>query len=199
MERELLMTGIGGQGVQLGAQVVARAALTEGREVQLFGSYGGMMRGGNTEATLVVADGPIESPPTVSDAWSAILMHHDYSEPTRARLHTGSIVLVNSTVYEGEIHRDAYRVVDIAASDLAVDIGNVMTASMVMVGAYAAVTGLVGLDALESAVAASLPSYRSKHVELNVRALRAGAAAAPTGMFGAWTTAESESAATVAR
>ena len=29
----------------------------------MFGSYGGMMRGGNTEATLVFADGPIEAPP----------------------------------------------------------------------------------------------------------------------------------------
>ena len=58
MERELVMTGIGGQGIQLAAQVLARAALSEGRQVQLFGSYGGMMRGGNTEATVVVADGP---------------------------------------------------------------------------------------------------------------------------------------------
>ena len=60
MERELLVTGIGGQGIQLAALVIARAALAEGREVQLFGSYGGMMRGGNTEATLVVADGSVE-------------------------------------------------------------------------------------------------------------------------------------------
>ena len=67
MERELLLTGIGGQGVQLAAQVLARAAIAEGREVQMFGSYGGMMRGGNTEATVVVADGPIEAPPTVAD------------------------------------------------------------------------------------------------------------------------------------
>ena len=51
MERELLLTGIGGQGVQLAAQVLARAAIAEGRSVQMFGSYGGMMRGGNTEAT----------------------------------------------------------------------------------------------------------------------------------------------------
>ena len=57
MERELMLTGIGGQGVQLAAQVLARAATLEGREVMLFGSYGGMMRGGNTDATLVVADG----------------------------------------------------------------------------------------------------------------------------------------------
>jgi hypothetical protein len=47
MERSMLMTGIGGQGIQLAAQVVARAAVLDGREAQRFGSYGGMMRGGN--------------------------------------------------------------------------------------------------------------------------------------------------------
>ena len=57
-ERELLFTGIGGQGVQLAAQVIARAAIAEGKEVQLFGSYGGMMRGGDTLATLVIGDTP---------------------------------------------------------------------------------------------------------------------------------------------
>jgi Pyruvate/2-oxoacid:ferredoxin oxidoreductase gamma subunit len=31
MERELLLTGIGGQGVQLAAQVLARAAIADGR------------------------------------------------------------------------------------------------------------------------------------------------------------------------
>ena len=72
--------------------------------MQLFGSYGGMMRGGNTEATLVVADGAIESPPTVGRTWSAIVMHHDYSEPTPAAA-AGSVVLVNSTVFEGAFDR----------------------------------------------------------------------------------------------
>src|ERR1700704_1874484 len=111
MERELLLTGIGGQGVQLAAQVLARAAIAEGRTVQMFGSYGGMMRGGNTEATLVVADGAIEAPPTVAAAWSAILMHHDYSEITVACLRPGSVVFINSTVFEGTFDRDPYVVV----------------------------------------------------------------------------------------
>ena len=70
-------TGIGGQGVQLAAQVVARAAVLDGREVMLFGSYGGMMRGGNTDATVVVADGPVLAPP-VPPAGGRIVMHHDY-------------------------------------------------------------------------------------------------------------------------
>ena len=78
MERELLITGIGGQGVQLAAQVLARAATLEGREVMYLGLYGGMMRGGNTDSTVVVADAPILAPPVVSRAWAAIAMHDDY-------------------------------------------------------------------------------------------------------------------------
>src|SRR5690606_19821427 len=94
VERELMVTGIGGQGVQLATQVLARAAMAEGREVMLFGSYGGMMRGGNTDTTLVIADGPITAPPVVPSTWSAILMHHDYWHPVRARLRSGSVVFV---------------------------------------------------------------------------------------------------------
>ena len=66
IERELLITGIGGQGVQLAAQVIAQAATLEGRDVMFFGIYGGMMRGGNTDSTVVVADGPITAPPVVA-------------------------------------------------------------------------------------------------------------------------------------
>jgi Pyruvate/2-oxoacid:ferredoxin oxidoreductase gamma subunit len=101
-------------------------------------------------------------------------MHHDYVEPTLARLRPGSIVLRNSTVYEGDVAVDGIDLHDIPATDLAVGVGNIMTASMVMTGAYARLTGLVELASLDAAVAESLPSYRTKHVELNVTALRAG-------------------------
>src|SRR5438034_6065909 len=86
VERELLITGIGGQGVQLAAQVIARGATLEGRNVSFLGLYGGMMRGGNTDSTLVIADAPIESPPVVSHTWSAIAMHDEFWEPVEAKL-----------------------------------------------------------------------------------------------------------------
>ena len=63
MEREVLFTGVGGQGVQLAAQTLARAAALEGREVMLFGVYGGTMRGGNTDSTIVIGDAPIQAAP----------------------------------------------------------------------------------------------------------------------------------------
>ena len=99
MERELLITGIGGQGVQLAAQVLARAATLEGRNVMYLGLYGGMMRGGNTDSTVVVADAPIEAPPVVSHAWSAIAMHDEYWAPVEAKLRPGGLVLVNDTTF----------------------------------------------------------------------------------------------------
>jgi 2-oxoglutarate ferredoxin oxidoreductase subunit gamma len=186
VERELVLTGIGGQGIQLAAQVLARAAVAEGRSAQMFGSYGGMMRGGNTEATIVLADGAIAAPPTVADTWSAVFMHHDFSEPTRAKLRPGSLVLVNTTVVEAEFDRSEYQVVDVPATDLAVDLGNIMTASMVMLGAYVALTDIVALDAVDRAIAESLPSYRTQHVARNVGAIRAGFAAVPRALAPAW-------------
>lgn len=186
-ERELLLTGIGGQGVQLAAQLVARAAVLDGREVMLFGSYGGMMRGGNTDATIVVGDGPVLAPPTVPSAWGAIVMHHDYWGFVRDRLRPGTVLLLNTTVFRGEVGRDDVVLVEVPATDLAVDVGNIMTASVVMVGALSALTGLVSLDALLEAVPQALPPYRTKHVELNRAALQAGFAAVDRNRLAAWT------------
>ncbi len=175
MERELLMSGIGGQGIQLAAEVLARGAMADGLSVQMFGSYGGMMRGGNTEATIVVADAPIEAPPTLASAWSAIVMHPEHSQPTIRRVRPGGRLFVNSTVFdEPPSAPPGGEVVAVPATALAVDVGNVMAASIVMIGAYAAVTSLVTLDSMLGAIADALPPYRVQHVELNRQALRAG-------------------------
>lgn len=188
MERELVMSGIGGQGVQLASTVVASAALAEGKEAQLFGSYGGMMRGGATEATLVIGDGSIEAPPTLNSAWSVVLMHHEHSEHARSALRAGSILFLDNTVVEAgiELDLDDVAVVEVPATAIAVDAGHAMTASMVMMGAYAKATGIVNLSSLREAARAALPPYRSQHKELNDRAIAAGAFAVQPLPVQAW-------------
>jgi 2-oxoglutarate ferredoxin oxidoreductase subunit gamma len=186
MDRELLMTGIGGQGIQLAAQVLARAALADGRSVQMFGSYGGMMRGGRTDATIVVADSAVEAPPTVHDAWSAIVMHAAHAAPILGAVRPGGIVFVAAEAAEAPLDRDRYTVVDMDATGLADGVGNRMAASMAMVGAYAAATGLVTLASLTGAVAESLPPYRKQLADVNIAALRAGFDAAPRDVDPAW-------------
>jgi Pyruvate/2-oxoacid:ferredoxin oxidoreductase gamma subunit len=187
MQREVLLSGIGGQGVQLAANVVAHAALAEGRDVQLFGSYGGMMRGGNTEAELVIADDRVEAPPTLGDAWAAVVMHPDYAAAVLSKLRPGALVLRNSTVFDAPLERSDVEVVDVAATHIALEAGHVMAASMVMLGALSTLTGLVTLGALVDGVPECVPPYRQRHLEVNDRALRAGAkSVAPMSTYLAW-------------
>jgi Pyruvate/2-oxoacid:ferredoxin oxidoreductase gamma subunit len=188
MEREVMLTGVGGQGVQLAAQVLARAATIEGRNVMFFGVYSGAMRGGNSDSTVVVADGPLEAPPLISHTWSAVVLHHEFWEPLRAKVRPGGVVLVNSTVFEGTVDPETYRVVEVPATERASELGNVLAASMVMVGAYGAATGLVGVESLVEGMRQSVPAYRQQHVAANAAAIEAGYEAAPRLVAPAWGT-----------
>ncbi|MCB5164707.1 2-oxoacid:acceptor oxidoreductase family protein [Streptomyces bambusae] len=197
MERELLMTGIGGQGVQLAARLLAHALTAAGRGVQLFGSFGGMMRGGNTEATLIAADTAVESPPTVPLAWSAIVMHDAYADHVVPRLRPGGWLLVDSTVCRtpwrdgvapGGVRRPdaAFDVLEVPATALARDLGSPAAATMVAIGAYARATDIVGADALAQALPEVLPPHRLEQATANMRALAAGYGAVPASSRPAW-------------
>ncbi len=174
MEREVLLTGIGGQGVQLAAQVLARGATLEGRHVMLFGVYGGAMRGMNTDGTVVVGDAPLHSPPLVSHAWSAIAMHDRYWAPVAPKVRAGGLVLVNDATFDAVLEDGRYRAMRIPATEVAAEVGNELGASLVMLGAFVGITGLVGVDAAVEGMRQSIPSYRSQHMAANERAIHAG-------------------------
>ena len=185
MERELLITGIGGQGVQLSAQVLARAGALEGKNVMYLGLYGGMMRGGNTDSTVVIGDGPIEAPPVLSRTWSSIAMHDEFWEPIEPKLRPDALVLVNDATFTTEI-KAPVTVIRVAATNVATDLGNPLGGAMVMLGAYAGTTGIVTLDALIEAMRESIPPYRTQHIEANEKALRAGWDLLPANAHPAW-------------
>jgi len=186
VERELLITGMGGQGVQLAAQVIARAATLEGRHVMLFGVYGGAMRGMNTDGTVVVGDAPLQAPPLVSHTWSAIAMHDKFWAPVAPKVRPGGVVLVNEATFETPLDEDRYRVFRVRATNIAAELGNELGGSMVMVGAYVGVTGLVTLNSAVEAMQQSIPPYRTQHIAANENAIRAGCDAVDPLAFPAW-------------
>lgn len=186
MEREIIITGIGGQGIQLAAQILARAAVAEDREVMMLGTYGGTMRGGNTESTIIVGDGPLISPPIVSQVGSALVMHPQFWATTQAKLRPQALLLINSSLFEEDLDQEMHRIVEVPATALATEAGSALGASLVLLGAYAAITGLVGLPALKEGLVESLPPYRSAHLAQNEKALRIGYDSAPATRIPAW-------------
>jgi 2-oxoglutarate ferredoxin oxidoreductase subunit gamma len=176
-EREILLTGIGGQGVQLAARVLAEAAIVDGKEVQFFASYGGMMRGGNTDAAVVISEDPIDAPPVVAKAWAVLGIHPAHLADPLQRLRSDGVLLLNSSVVEGDDFDsgDGVTRLELECSAAAHEVGNPMAGALVAVGALAATTGLVALESLASGVDRALPSYRRQHVESSIAAIHAGA------------------------
>jgi 2-oxoglutarate ferredoxin oxidoreductase subunit gamma len=187
VEREVLLTGIGGQGVQLAATTLGVAATAIALEVLVFGSYGGTMRGGYTAATIVVGDEPLQTPPEVDDAWAAIALHHDFWPEERDRLRPGGIVVVDSSVFRGEVGAPDSTVIAVPATQLAADAGFAQAGAMIALGAFAAATGIVTLESLTAAAHEVLPSYRAQHAEKNARALHAGWELVERPVVPAWT------------
>ena len=185
MQREVILTGIGGQGVQLAAKTLAMAATAEGRRVMMSSHYGGEMRGGQTEASVVVADVDLRAVPILESAWSAMVMHGRYWPGVAARLRDGGLVVVNTTVAgevvddEGRLAPEGVELVGVPAGEIASGIGAPMAAGFVLLGAYAAATGVVGADSLVGSMKELVPPYRTQHVAANEAAIRAGAEAAP--------------------
>lgn len=178
MEREILFTGIGGQGIQLAARSLAEAAIASGHRVQLFASYGGMMRGGNSDSFLVIGDSAaISAPPVTGRGWAAVVMHHEHAAAVWPKLGPDSIAAINTSVVDPGCRPAAdVTVLETEALDIASQIGAPMAASLVLVGALVASTDLVDHDALLDSASRVLPSYRSEAAAINRRALEAGLA-----------------------
>ncbi len=179
MEREILFTGIGGQGIQLAARTLAEAAIADGRRVQLFASYGGMMRGGNSDSFLVIGDTEVTAPPVLGSAWASVVMHHEHAGDVWPKLRPDGIAAINDSVVEPTCRPAAsVALLEVSALDIATELGAPVAASLVLIGALVAATEVVAADALLDSAARVLPSYRSEAAVVNRKALEAGLAAA---------------------
>jgi 2-oxoglutarate ferredoxin oxidoreductase subunit gamma len=188
VQTEVIMTGIGGQGIQLCAKVLALAATNEGRQAMLSAHYGGEMRGGETEASVTVGDTALRALPILPSTWSAFVMHPNHWPSVRDRLRPGGIAVVNSSIMGTEVAVHGGAVFDVEADAIAASVSAPMGAGFVLLGAYCAITGLVGLESLVAAMKQLVPPYRTQHLAANEASLRAGAEAAPTGAAPAWAT-----------
>jgi 2-oxoglutarate ferredoxin oxidoreductase subunit gamma len=187
VEREVLFTGVGGQGVQIASKALATAAVAEGRHVMLVPRYGGGMRGGMTNAEITIGDRPLRALPVASAAWSAYVMDPAFWSTIAPKLRAEALVVVNASLVTKDLGLPGATRVDVAAMDVASDLGSPMSAGFVLLGAFVALTGLVALDQVVAAMRALIPAYRTQHIEANERALRAGAETVPALGVPAWT------------
>lgn len=172
-----MVTGIGGQGIQLLSKVLALAATDQGKHAMLSAEVGGEMRGGPSLASVVIGDEPVRALPILERADAIIVSHHRFSERPIERLDPGGLCLVNSSIVDSATLPEGARVVEVAATGLAKELGAAQASGFVLLGAFNALTGLVEPDRLVTAMERLLPPYRKQHAPKNAEALARGAAA----------------------
>jgi 2-oxoglutarate ferredoxin oxidoreductase subunit gamma len=144
------------------------------------------MRGGNTDATVVIANRPITSPPIVPRTWAAVVAHARFFDPIRPKLRPDGIVVANEEILEAPLEVTTGELLLVPATRLAREADAPNAAALVLLAAFATATGIVKPTSLAEALASALPSYRRQFLESNQRALAAGAAAVPALSSPAW-------------
>ena len=134
MQKEIIISGFGGQGVLFGGQVLAYAAMDSGKEVTWIPSYGPEMRGGTANCTVVIADHEIGSP-LVKNPPLVIALNLPSFDKYESMIQAGGTLIVNQSMVDHEAQRDDIHVIFVPCNEIAEEIGDKKLMNMVAVGA----------------------------------------------------------------
>ncbi len=169
---EVRIGGFGGQGIVTMAVVLGETlSLIDNKYVVQTQSYGPEARGGASKSEVVIGDEEIDYPkvqrPDVFIAMSRAA-YLEYVDGMRE----GGILIVDEDLVqiEGSLP-SSVRVYKIPATRIAdMEVGNKQTTNVVMLGALAAITGIVSVEGLKQRIAERWPRFK----ELNLKALELG-------------------------
>ena len=170
MRTEVRLAGSGGQGLILAGIVLAEAAgLYDGMQVVQSQVYGPESRGGASRADVIVADTEIDYPKAIALDVLLVMSQDAYARFGR-QVRAGGLVLYDADLVD--VGHSSPRAIGLPLTRVARDqIGKVITATMVGLGAVVELSGVVSRVALEAAAAARAPGGTAK---LNLTAIRQG-------------------------
>jgi len=185
MKKDIILAGVGGQGILSIAAVIGMAAVESGLHLKQAEVHGMSQRGGAVQSHLRISDKPIASDLIPEGKCDMILS----VEPMEALRYlpflssdgwvvTSSQTFQNIEDYPGEdVLFDAIKKVKnhiiIDASEIAKDLGSQKVSNMVMLGAASKRLGLTP-ESLNGALGALFGRKGEEVVQLNVSALQAG-------------------------
>ena len=168
---EILIGGVGGQGVILaGILLGAAATLFDNKKAVQTQAYSSEQRGGMAKAEVILADEPIIDPQVrrpdilIALAQDAVNRHLQKIKPS------GLLVMDSDLVKE--VGPGDFQTLAIPATSLAEkDLGNIVVANLILLGGLIKKTGLLSVGAMEKAIAANVPP---KAKDMNLNAFRRG-------------------------
>jgi 2-oxoglutarate ferredoxin oxidoreductase subunit gamma len=146
LSEEIIIAGFGGQGVLSMGMLLVYAGMVEGKNVSWLPSYGPEMRGGTANCNVIISDEMVGSP-VISKADTLIAMNLPSLEKFESHVKPGGRILVNSDLIDIKVSRTDVDAYYFPVNTTAQACGNDKAANVVMMGAYAALSGYPGKKA----------------------------------------------------
>ena len=175
MEEKIFVAGFGGQGVVVAGNILAHAALEEGRHILGMVSYGVEVRGGASHSFVIISDQEIDCP-IIEEATIGFVLSQEAYEKFKTTTRKAGILFVNSSKVSGiDRKHTTGRIIEIPATELARDMGNEKVTNMIMLGAAIEETGIVTMPNTVKALGKVFKGLRKDLTYVNEKALLSGA------------------------
>jgi 2-oxoglutarate ferredoxin oxidoreductase subunit gamma len=167
---EIRMSGSGGQGVVLAAQILGKAAVLDGKNALQTQAYGSEARGSLAKSEVIISDGKIGFP-AVRKCDILVAMNQEALNTLIKDLKETGTLIVDSTNVT-TVPETKAKVYKIPITETAKEtFREALYANMVMLGALVKTTGIVNACAVEKTIR---DSVTKRTVETNARAFKKG-------------------------
>ena len=172
---DVIVAGFGGQGVLVIGNLLAYAAMIEGRYVTYLPVYGVEMRGGTANCTIVISAQQIGSP-IVGRPRAALVMNLPSLIKYEPSILPNGLLFINSSLIEPkETYRKDIEILSIPINEIAIDHGNPKLANMIALGAFNQKTKLVQMTSLFESMEKVLDERYHHLIPSNIKGIEIGA------------------------
>jgi len=171
---ELVVAGLGGQGVLLATQILVRAGLQKFPHVSWFPSYATFVRGGDCEGTAILSHEQIYSP-LIYRPEALIIMSPTSLETFSDRAVPGCLLILDSSLITRWAGAEGVEPVRVPATERAAQMGLSQSANLLLLGVYLRETGALELELVEKTLQNwMIQEKKEKFLSKNLEALRWG-------------------------
>lgn len=170
----IIIAGSGGQGIMLLGKILAETAMGHGKYVTWLPAYGAEVRGGTAHCMVIISDSPIGSP-FIDKADTLIIMNQPSLEKFRQRINKKGLLIINSSLVSKAIKAPGqYKLLSRPFSEIAVQLGNIKVANMVVLGCYFAYRKIFQIREALNIIDKIAPASKRGLIKINKEALYKG-------------------------
>ena len=173
LNEKVIIAGFGGQGVMTMGQMLSYCATEKNINTLWFPSYGPETRGGTANCSVTISEADVNSP-VISTPDSIIIMNKPSLAKFLPKLKAGGHCFVNSSLVTEVEYRSDVTVHEVDVNNIALGLGNLMVANMVMLGAYLAVTKVFTEAEIIDIMKKKFTGSKAALIDINRKALEAG-------------------------